>query len=745
MAVTSKPVRFGVFELDLNAGRLCKIGRELKLQEQPYRILSVLLERPGEIVTRDRLREALWPADTFVDFDHSLNAAIAKLRQALGDSADNPRFIETVAKRGYRFIAPVETTPEAAASVRPRIGNIRSLAMALAAVALVAVIGFWIWRRTEPREATLVKLTEDSGLTMSPAPSTDGKLLAYASDRGDGRNLNIWIQQLTPGGSAVQLTHEEADTGQPSFSPDGSRLVYRSGKDGGGIYSIPTIGGEATRLAPNGRDPRFSPDGKWIAYWVGVNRSSAVSGRQAGGVYVMPAEGGPSRHIGLDLLVATNPIWSPDGKRLLVSLSEQGDVPVDLWAVSLDGQPSRQTGIFGALERQGFSIGFDRIPRLSQWNAGRLLFSASYGDGLNVWRMPVSSEGRSAGPAERLTSGTTLETSPVISQEGNLIFASLNLKTSIWSLPVDADRGVATGEMKKIVEETARFPSISLDGRMLAFNRTRRGAVSGSPSERPHQIVSLGSFAMPPHLQVMLKDLWTGTETAISDANGANQHPEISRDGTLIAFTEGGKVYMSRVGDGPPKLILEERKRFKIWDWSPDNRRLLGFSFGEGISMIDVSSKRQFPFLGNSEYQPFQTKFSPDGRWVTFVACGNGKPGGECRLFVAPLKGDGSAESADKWMAVDHPSRWDDKPRWSPNGDSLYFVSDRDGDLCLWVQRLDSRTKRPDGAPAVLRHFHDARLAMSNIGTGSLEIDVARDKVVMGLGELAGNIWSLAQ
>ena len=100
-------VRFDVFELDLRAGDLLKEGRKIKLQEQPLRVLVVLLQRAGEVVTRDELRQELWPADTFVDFDHGLNSAVGRLREALRDSADNPRFIETVAKRGYRFIAPL--------------------------------------------------------------------------------------------------------------------------------------------------------------------------------------------------------------------------------------------------------------------------------------------------------------------------------------------------------------------------------------------------------------------------------------------------------------------------------------------------------------------------------------------------------------------------------------------------------------------------------------------------------------
>src|SRR6202047_283692 len=100
-------IQFGVFEVDQRAGELRRNGARVKLQEQPFQILALLLERPGEVVTREELQSRLWPADTFVDFDHSLNAAVRRLRDALGDSAENPRFVETVARRGYRFLAPV--------------------------------------------------------------------------------------------------------------------------------------------------------------------------------------------------------------------------------------------------------------------------------------------------------------------------------------------------------------------------------------------------------------------------------------------------------------------------------------------------------------------------------------------------------------------------------------------------------------------------------------------------------------
>jgi DNA-binding winged helix-turn-helix (wHTH) protein len=104
----SKITRFGLFELDLGAGELRKSGVKLRLQELPLQVLALLLERAGNVVTREELRNKLWPSDTFVDFDHSLNTAVNKLREALGDSASNPRFVETLARRGYRFIAPVQ-------------------------------------------------------------------------------------------------------------------------------------------------------------------------------------------------------------------------------------------------------------------------------------------------------------------------------------------------------------------------------------------------------------------------------------------------------------------------------------------------------------------------------------------------------------------------------------------------------------------------------------------------------------
>jgi DNA-binding winged helix-turn-helix (wHTH) protein/predicted Zn-dependent protease len=158
-AAHNSRTRFGAFEVDLNSGELYKLGIRLKLQEQPFQVLALLLERPGEVVTREELRQRLWPADTFVDFDTGLNSAIKKLRDALADSAEKPRYIETLPRRGYRFIAPVENGDLPASSgtkihvapivplgPAPAFWNKRRLVVTVSAAAFLMVAALTTWR-----------------------------------------------------------------------------------------------------------------------------------------------------------------------------------------------------------------------------------------------------------------------------------------------------------------------------------------------------------------------------------------------------------------------------------------------------------------------------------------------------------------------------------------------------------------------------------------------------------------------
>src|SRR5215472_14297630 len=197
-------IRFAKFEVDLHAGELRKNGRRIRLQDQPFQVLAMLLEHPGEIVTREEIRQKLWLADTFVDFDHGLNSAVGRLRDALNDSASTPRFIETVPRRGYRFIAQLGV--ESPAAEEPITTEFRysraTVAVATAGFALLLGLGIW-WR--------LPKRAESSLSTIEVAPLAG--LPGYE------------------GGAA--------------FSPDGHQVAFHvmNGRDNSGIF-VALVGGE---------------------------------------------------------------------------------------------------------------------------------------------------------------------------------------------------------------------------------------------------------------------------------------------------------------------------------------------------------------------------------------------------------------------------------------------------------------------------------------------------------------------
>src|ERR1700728_686649 len=211
-------IRFGVYELDRDAVELRKHGVLVRLQEQPFRVLAMLAERPGEVITREQLQEEIW-GNIFVDFDQSLNKAVNRVREALNDDAGTPQYVETVPRRGYRFIAPVAAVPaaEAQATASPvnpapaaepapstshKSPSRVVLLAALAITIVLAVIGITtvVWLR-QPAKHALQEPTHITSFGVSPALSRDGKLLAYMSSLGGG-TPHIWVQQ-TAGGEAI--------------------------------------------------------------------------------------------------------------------------------------------------------------------------------------------------------------------------------------------------------------------------------------------------------------------------------------------------------------------------------------------------------------------------------------------------------------------------------------------------------------------------------------------------------------
>ena len=165
---TSPILRFSIFEVNLQTGELRRKGQKVKLQDQPFQVLAVLLQRPGDVVTREELRSQIWPEDTFVDFDNSLNTAINKLREALGDSADNPSFIETLPRRGYRFLAPVSNDGRREPEIKA-FGHKIVLPATFAVLLMAAAIGGLYWRSSRARV-----LTEKDTIVLADFTNTTG-------------------------------------------------------------------------------------------------------------------------------------------------------------------------------------------------------------------------------------------------------------------------------------------------------------------------------------------------------------------------------------------------------------------------------------------------------------------------------------------------------------------------------------------------------------------------------------------
>jgi Tol biopolymer transport system component/DNA-binding winged helix-turn-helix (wHTH) protein len=338
-------VQFGVFEADFTTGELRRSGVRVRLQSQPFRLLAVLVEHAGEVVPRETLHKELWGAETTVDFDHSLGIAVNKLRDALGDSADNPRFVETLAKRGYRFIAPVKTIDSQQAS--------EAAAVEAPAPALKQPTKFWPWiaaglgavclmlaallvLRSPVRTPYHIAQVTYSGHVLA----NDLDVESFSSSASDGTRVYFsHMENGTPALAVALAANGEisrfqlpSEIGGPligSISPDGSKLVVRShlqAEPEQPLWIVPTLGGDAWRV-PNvlAHDATWMPDGQRLL----VASSSDLT--------IVGADGSDPRKLLTTGGLAFWLRWSPDGGRLRFTLRDPKRQTAELWEVNADG------------------------------------------------------------------------------------------------------------------------------------------------------------------------------------------------------------------------------------------------------------------------------------------------------------------------------------------------------------------------------------------------------------------------
>ncbi|MDQ6701135.1 MAG: hypothetical protein M3Z36_13220, partial [Acidobacteriota bacterium] len=598
----------------------------------------------------------------------------------------------------------------------------------LVVIATVALTRYLLRPRAQ-LDPLLVRLTADAGLTAYPALSPDGKLVAYSSDRGGGDNLSIWIQHVS-GGEPMRLTHDPTDDREPVFSPDGSQIAFRSERNGGGIYTIPALGGKTRLIASHGRRPRFSPDGASVLYWVRDEMWGPSK------IYIAPAAGGNPKQLRPDFADAHFPVFSPDGRYVLFCGTRDTRQPKtlghDWWITPLDDGPVAKTGAFDLLRAYRASLvrpsvsSVDTLGTPGQWLRNEIIFSARLGDVENLWSIRLPAGNRQITiPPKRLTFGAAMDFAPSVSSD-RMVFTSGAGAVSVWSLQADLNNGTVLGQPHDLLKKVGEFnstPSISADGAKLVYISDRSGT-----------------------RDVWFTDLKAGREAQLTKTPFSEGAPKITADGSRLAYRviENPKqvIYTLSTGGGSPERVCDDCGL--PTGWSPDAKQILyePGSLIPWVGLLNIATKKTTTVLQHGSYGLHAARFSPDHRWIAFHARSALDP---ARIYIAPFAG-GRTVPPDAWISVTDGAGIDQNPFWSPDGNLLYFLSERDGSRCIWAQRLNPITKLPAAAAFPVYHFHIARRSLlMNVRADPSHIGLSAggDRLVFSMDEMAGNVWMM--
>ena len=600
-------VRFGIFEADLASGELRKRGRRVPLQDQPFQILALLVRRPGEIVSREELQRAIWPADTFVEFEHGINMAVQRLRQALGDSADNPRFIETLPRKGYRFIAPVEVVrpavaPETAAPTAPAAPAIAPpsakkrrrwvwMGGLAAIVALVLITGLW----PPPQPVVRVTpITEDARGKSGLLAVGDGRVIYSAEGLGrDADRAELW---------SVPASGGEARREPAPFDPAGLRswllgvsyahqrlfLRCQSGENEVDLWLTGFDGSSAKAI------------GHYNLHDQGVSISPGMETllfSRKEGLFARPVDGGAERLLARVENFDFGTFWHPDGTRIgfqrIVNGLDQ------LWEIRTDGSGMRPL----APGIPGEQVG-------GQWSPdGQRLYFVSKGDiylqrsrGWLGWmRRPV--------PA-RLTSSPIQFSIPnedpanpqTVYSRGRIPQATamkLDRKTNTWEPFLG---GLA-----------ADCFNYSPDGQWIVYVTWPKGGLWKCRRDgSSRQVLEDGLLICNPR--------WSPDGTRIAFA---------AKDPSATGMQDASHpfhIYTIPANGGKPEPVPGVLGPAHSPDWSHDGKRLVfapvnqeGTKEEQHVSIVTLETGAAEPVPGSENL--FAARWSPDGKWLVAVSC----------------------------------------------------------------------------------------------------------------------------
>jgi Tol biopolymer transport system component/DNA-binding winged helix-turn-helix (wHTH) protein len=683
----AKIVRFGIFEADLQTGELRKNGLKVPLQGQPFQVCAILLQHSGKLVTREELRQSVWPEDTFVDFDHALNTAIAKIRIALGDDADNPRFVETMPRRGYRFISPVEKQSSQAPLLRAPKGLLEKskakmwIAVGATGATLLLLLGISIWRLWRNRAESLLPSVEVVPLVVMPGDqhfpvfSPDGNQVAFAAHDSDGKNQGIYTT-LIDGTKPLWLASGDS----PTWSPDGRQIAFTRYSPGdkpfsinvvsalGGaehrLYTLPCCPGlswshdgkilafsesdedfssgritmlsladSATRRLSSpphhgfDRGPVFSPDGSTVAFIRGVGA--------VGDLYIVPTAGGEPKRLTFDNSYLMGITWTPDGRDIVFSSSRRGFF--SLWRISASGGTPRSL--------EGVGVGAIN-PSISP-KGDQLAYEHTFNKA-SIWRLDLKDEKSVQGSPGRVTSGRGFGR-PNFSPDGKKIAFESDRSgyLEIWSCDSDGSNCAQVTSLRGWVANARWSP----DGHYIAFE---------SQLQEYHEI--------------SIVEVAGGLPRLIPTFPGAdNGAPSWSRDGHWIYFSSnrgGGafQLWKVPVNGGSPVQVTKNAGFYGV---EAEDGRSLYFSKYEGSGMKDeVPGIWKMSLSGGEETRVLdQPEYWPD--WV-LTRNGIYFIRHDLTLFTSTLEFFEFA--THKIVPISILGKWDLELAVSPDGRSILYV-----------------------------------------------------------------------
>jgi Tol biopolymer transport system component/DNA-binding winged helix-turn-helix (wHTH) protein len=669
-------LRFENFEVDLRSGELRKAGVKLKFGGQPFQVLSILLEQPGEVVTREELQKRLWP-NTFVDVDHNLNTAINKIREVLGDSAESPRFVETLPRRGYRFIGElerpagpvVEPAVEPVVRVEPDRGwhsrrgwlKIAAGVLAILVVALAAEVAYRWYRPQRPQEQaalTPIPFTALPGEATSPAFSPDGSRIAFAwndDPKGGAKGFDLYVKALGSE-TLLRLTRHPSESISPAWSPDGTQIAFHrvDGADTG-IYIVPTLGGAERKLRST-RVPginftllnfsliSWSPDSKWIAF------ADEAPEDEHERIYLLSTETLEATQIPINPMCLGEglPAFSHNGE-YFAYWCLRGGYDAVLYTLPIRGGQPKKISSFRAFPN-GLTWSADDKKLIYSLNSLGSKFSEELGE--------VTVEN---GSTKQLAFAGTA-TQPTVSSRGDkLAFRASYSRSSIWRRDLLQPESPA---VELIPSSRAQWDAqYSPDGTRVAFASKRSG----------------------------VQGVWIGSDDGtnllqISNPNYVSGSPQWSPQGTKIAFDsfsgEHWEIFVADVAERKPRKLVTNISDVTRPHWSRDGKWIYFRSNDPGkLGVYRCSASGGDAIAISKDINGINPRESLDGKTLYFASSHD-----KSTLKQVALPAQPGTESK-----VDGMPRIREAELWTLSRAGIYFVA---ADAPRSVRYFDFATKQ---------------------------------------------------